>query len=247
MSFEHPIVWTDENVSRLWDYYSRTPPYSDFYFSKMYGDRVLKKSVLPLGQPLNVLDFGCGPGFIWEHLCKLKSNWSYTGIDFSLESIEKILAKGNGKVNFRGAYHVKKLPTELPSEEYDLILLLEVVEHLKDDYLKSTLSEARRLLKPGGCLLITTPNEEDLLKATRFCPDCGALFHDWQHVRSWSVGGLENCLNQHSFVLQRVQTLDFTAIGLTRNLARLARKILRGNSGRPHMMAVFQKAPQSPL
>ena len=27
MAFEHPIEWTDENVSRLWDYYSRTPPY----------------------------------------------------------------------------------------------------------------------------------------------------------------------------------------------------------------------------
>jgi 2-polyprenyl-3-methyl-5-hydroxy-6-metoxy-1,4-benzoquinol methylase len=202
MSFEHPIEWTDENVSRLWDYYSRTPPYSDVYFSKQYGERVLRESKLPLHESLNVLDFGCGPGFIWEHLCNLNANWKYTGIDFSITSIDKVLKKGVKHPKFVGAHRITELPTELQSANYDLVLLLEVVEHLKDDYLNNTLKEVQRLLKPGGVLLVTTPNEEDLLRSTRFCPDCGAIFHDWQHVRSWSVEKLEKCLNKYGFALR---------------------------------------------
>jgi len=36
---EHPIVWDDEKVRRLWDYYSRTPPYRDMYFARLFGAR----------------------------------------------------------------------------------------------------------------------------------------------------------------------------------------------------------------
>ena len=36
----HPIEWTDEKVSRLWNYYSHTPPYSEMYFAKVLGDRM---------------------------------------------------------------------------------------------------------------------------------------------------------------------------------------------------------------
>jgi hypothetical protein len=45
---EHILEWMDEKVSRLWDYYARTHPYCDIYFSKVFGDRILKKSGLPV-------------------------------------------------------------------------------------------------------------------------------------------------------------------------------------------------------
>ena len=241
MAFEHPIEWTDTNVSRLWDYYSRTPPYSEIYFSKVFGDRILKKSGLPLNQEIEVLDFGCGPGFIWEHLCKLNSAWNYTGLDFSPDSVKKLAVSAKDHPKFNGAHHVSQLPTALPSAQYDAVLLFEVVEHLKNEYLDSTLVEAKRLLKRGGVLVVTTPNDEDLTKSTRFCPDCGALFHEWQHVRAWTVTTLSNRLNQHGFDLRQAHTLDFGAHGFVSKGVRLARRLFRGNPGIPHMIAVFQK------
>jgi SAM-dependent methyltransferase len=241
MTFEHQIEWNDKNVSRLWDYYSRTPPYSEIYFSKVLGDRILKKSGLPLNQEIDVLDFGCGPGFIWEHLCKLGSAWNYTGLDFSPDSVAKLRTNAKDRPKFKGVHHISQLPVSLPSEHYDVVLMIEVVEHLKDEYLDSALSEARRLLKRGGVLVITTPNDEDLSKSTRFCPDCGALFHEWQHVRSWTVASLANRLKQHGFDLCKAHTLDFVAHGFVRRSVRLARRLFRGIRGTPHMIAVYQK------
>lgn len=57
---EHEIEWGDRKVSRLWNYYSRTPPYSEIYFSKLFGHHILRQSGLPLRESLVVLDFGCG-------------------------------------------------------------------------------------------------------------------------------------------------------------------------------------------
>jgi len=56
------------------------------------------------------------------------------------------------------------------------VLLIEVVEHLKSDILDATLREIHRIMRPGGVLLITTPNNEDLSRSMKFCPDCGAIF-----------------------------------------------------------------------
>lgn len=237
---EHAIEWTNEQVSRLWNYYSRTPPYNDMYFSKLFGDKLLKKCRLPLHQDLRVLDFGCGPGFIWEHLRDLQSHWEYTGLDFSPDSVRLLSEKANGHSRFGGGLHATQLPTDLAAAHFDAVLLFEVVEHLKDEYLDATLAEVTRVLKPGGVLAISTPNEEDLRASTKFCPECGALFHEWQHVRSWSVSSLSAMLSQYGFKLRSAETLDFVAQGPLRRTVRLARKLL-GRKVNPHMIAAFQK------
>lgn len=243
----HDIEWTDSQVSRLWDYYARTPPYSDLYFARRFGRQILADSGLPLQQPLDVLDFGCGPGFMWDHLQELGAAWKYTAIDFSADSVAAIARRAAGCAQFRDAVHVTLLPTAMSAAAFDVILLIEVVEHLKDAYLEATLHEAARLLKPGGVLVISTPNEEDLSQARRFCPSCGAVYHEWQHVRSWSIGSLQSCLAAHGFRLAHHRTTDYQArepaLG-SRMLA--ARRALRRALGRPrhdpHMLAVFQKA-----
>lgn len=237
---EHPIEWDDAKVSRLWDYYSRTPPYSEIYFSKVVGDRVLTESELP-SQPLDVVDFGCGPGFMWEHIRRMRPAWRYVGLDFSPESVRKVIEKGAGNPQFGGAHHLASLPSTLPSSHADVVMLIEVVEHLRDEHLRGTLTEAARLLKPGGVLLITTPNEEDLNKATRFCPECGSIFHEWQHLRSWSVRSLSQAVEPFHLQLQRSKTLDLTARNLTRKLVGLGRRVLHGPRPAPHMLALFQK------
>jgi SAM-dependent methyltransferase len=237
---EHPIVWDDEKISRLWDYYSRTPPYSDIYFSKVVGDRVILTSDLPM-QALDVIDFGCGPGFMWDHIRTLRPNWRYVGLDFSPDSVAALQTKAHGHAGFGGAHHIKQLPSQVPAASADVVMLIEVVEHLRDEHLNTTLTEAGRLLKAGGVLLITTPNEENLTKSTQHCPECGATYHAWQHVRSWSVRTLEQCLLQHGFELKRAKALDFTERNLTRKMVALGRRLMHGPRPAPHLIAVFQK------
>lgn len=238
---EHPIQWDDAKVSRLWDYYARTPPYSEIYFSKLFGDQMLLRSGLPLGESLIVLDFGCGPGFIWEHMLKLGATWRYTALDFSPDSVQKAQQRGRGHPQFDGATQVTGLPSSLPSGHYDAVLLFEVVEHLNDSHLDGTIREVTRLLKPGGVVVVSTPNEEQLADATHFCPECGAVYHEWQHVRSWSVPSLARYLAHHGLQLRNAQTLDFRANSLKRKLLKLGRRMMHGKRPEPHMIAVFQK------
>jgi 2-polyprenyl-3-methyl-5-hydroxy-6-metoxy-1,4-benzoquinol methylase len=247
MISEHPIEWTDENVSRLWNYYSKTPPYCDMYFSKLFGKYILQQSKLPTTDNLEVLDFGCGPGYLWDHAVKLDAAWSYTGIDFSSDSIAKLDERASGHKQFRGAHAISRLPTDLPTNHFDVALLVEVVEHLNPTYLSATFHEVQRVVKRGGIVVISTPNEEDLSASPSFCPECGAIFHPWQHVRSWSIDSLSKSMQQVGFSLRHYSILDLTEKGLSaksvfRRSKRLMRSVLTGRwTTPPHLIATFQK------
>lgn len=240
MFVEHPIDWDDTKVARLWDYYavnSQVP-----YFSELHGLDVLRQSNLPLSEPLSVIDFGCGPGFIWQHLKNSGSAWRYTGIDFSATSVEKLRKRADGDSNFVEARQVEGIPTPLEGGAYDVMLLLEVVEHLNDQHLDATFGEAARLVRRGGHLVISTPNDENLALTTKLCPECGAKFHEWQHVRSWSSDALVKHLAGFGFTPVRVLTLNLSMLGLMRGTAdRLLALARRRRRAKPHMIVVFKR------
>lgn len=242
----HDIEWNDQQVSRLWNYYARTPHYSDQYFAKLFGRWLLSGAALPTREPLEVLDFGCGPGFMWEHIRAVAPAWRYTGLDFSPASVAATSARGAGQPGFRQAVLAREVPTQFDDAAFDIVLLVEVVEHLKDSYLEGTLKEAARLLKTGGVVVISTPNEEDLDRSRKFCPACGAVFHEWQHVRSWSAESLREALAVHGFREVRKVTTNFVEKGWSPvALATRGMRWVRTLTGRrrpaPHLLAVFQK------
>jgi SAM-dependent methyltransferase len=237
---EHEINWDSRAVSRLWDYYSKTPPYSEAYFSKLFGKRLLKYSSLPLNEQIDVLDFGSGPGFIWDHMVGLGVMWNYFALDSSRASVSSLVHKADGHPRFKIAKHVTQLPTDWPDEKFDAVLLLEVVEHLGDDLLHATLSEVSRLLKQGGVVVVSCPNNEDLSKATKFCPECGAVFHEWQHVRNWNEITLSACMSKYGLKMRSIKTLDFSIIGVFR-IVKSWIKAVMGRPNRPHMISVFVK------
>ncbi|MBK5307539.1 MAG: class I SAM-dependent methyltransferase [Frankiaceae bacterium] len=59
-------------------------------------------------------------------------------------------------------WDLEQVPYPLDSEAYDAVVMTEVYEHLRD-YPMRSLEECRRVLKPGGYLLLTTPNAAYLL------------------------------------------------------------------------------------
>ena len=102
---------------------------------------------------LNILDIGCGGGLISEPMARLGGD--VTGIDASKKNIEvaKIHSKkSNLKINY-----LNKSPEQLDvKNEYDIILNLEIVEHVDNVnlYIKSCYS----LLKKGGLMFTATLN-----------------------------------------------------------------------------------------
>jgi 2-polyprenyl-3-methyl-5-hydroxy-6-metoxy-1,4-benzoquinol methylase len=200
-----PLKWDDETLSRFWSYYSQFP---ELYFSYQKGRDVVAyvRNKLPAGA--SVLDYGCGPGHLLPHL--LDAGFVVNGADITLDTIGSAVSL-EGYGNFKGFDTIDGLLRK--GQQFDVVFLLEVIEHLDDDWLDKTLRQARGLLKKGGLLIVTTPNEERLEDSMVYCPVANVTFHRWQHMRSWSAASLAQTLAAHGFNEVSVETRNFEAAG----------------------------------
>lgn len=209
----HEIVWTEEKVSRLWGYYSDNDCYQEEYFSYQAGRIVTKLIQRCVGlRKLNaILDYGCGPGFMIEALLeRLRPEQACYGLDFSEEAIAVVGHKFANHPSFGGAVWAETLPSVHQNHSMDMVIALEVMEHLEEDNLHAAFKEIHRILKPRGYVVLTTPNREKLAKSKVICPDCGAIFHRWQHIRTWNVDTLTRFMNKCGFKKTFLLETNFT-------------------------------------
>ena len=126
-----------------------------------------------------VLDYGVGSGFgtllLSQHASRV------VGVDVFPKTIafcKKFHRKPNTKfIRIRDSY-----TTPFPDNHFDVVTSFQVIEHVKD--VERYLCELRRVLKPGGTIIITTPN-----KGYRLLP----FQKPWngEHIREYSNHGLQ--------------------------------------------------------
>lgn len=128
---------------------------------------------LPFVQPIvqiypegQVLDIGCGRG---EWLALLReNNIAGYGIDLDEGMLHNCLQNDLKVLREDACNHLK----DLPDESLLTICAFHVVEHLPFEQLQELVKEAQRVLKPGGLLIMETPNPENLMVgATEFYLD----------------------------------------------------------------------------
>ncbi len=100
-----------------------------------------------LGPDVRVLDVGCGSGAMLDRLSQTSP---CTGVDLVPDCVRHTLAKGHARVANADA---GRLP--FPDGSFDLLLATDVIEHCPDD--AAVLAEFRRVLAPGGRLLVSVP------------------------------------------------------------------------------------------
>jgi 2-polyprenyl-3-methyl-5-hydroxy-6-metoxy-1,4-benzoquinol methylase len=105
----------------------------------------------------NVLDAGCGAGYGSNILAQYCSK--VTAIDISSEAIEWCKENYGSRRNLE---FIQASLIKLPFKDstFDCIVNLEVIEHVQKDIQEAFLKEARRVLKPNGILIISTPNKK---------------------------------------------------------------------------------------
>jgi SAM-dependent methyltransferase len=109
----------------------------------------LDSMFLAQSAPGALLDVGCGDG---SFLVRMKSRgWDVAGVDFDAKAIAT--AKRKHGLNL---HHGDLAQVNFPGDKFDAITLNHVIEHVPLPL--DLLAECRRILKPGGRLIVVTPN-----------------------------------------------------------------------------------------
>lgn len=165
--------------------------------------------------PGSLLDVGCGSGVLLARM--QKRGWKVTGIDVDPAAVET--AKQKYGVDAHAG-----VPADLVAKgrTFDIITSDHVIEHVVDpiDFLR----QCRRLLHPGGRLVLKTPNAKSFgLK--RYGGAWWGLDPP-RHLRIFTVAALRQCAQQAGFT----QVSSFTSsanadriMGASRIIARLGK------------------------
>lgn len=98
----------------------------------------------------DLLELGCGEGRGVSLLAPLAK--SYVGIDKIAAVVQGLCSTYPEYTFMDGVFP----PFPFQDNQFDTIVTFQVIEHVKKD--EEFIKEIHRVLKPGGCALITTPN-----------------------------------------------------------------------------------------
>jgi 2-polyprenyl-3-methyl-5-hydroxy-6-metoxy-1,4-benzoquinol methylase len=228
----HEVEWSPEKVARVWDFYGSIDAFRPLYFSAHSGAAIVERTDRELGlRGKRVLDFGAGHGDLLAHF--FARGIAASGLEFSAGSAKATRERFVSEPLFGGIEVAEELPASYADESFDVVFLVEVVEHLLEPQLAPTVREVERLLAPGGHVVVTAPNAEVLVLEHVRCPDCGATFHRWEHQRSLTAASLSQLFGR--FEIVRSEAVNWSPGG------SLVARLLRRRRGTPHLFYVGRR------
>lgn len=139
-------------------------------------DYVMRKYIQPQAK-LRILDLGCGAGWLTAYLARYGEA---TGVDFAAEAIAAAQETYGTQAHYVVADAASPTLGLSDDSKFDLIVSSEVVEHVEDH--QAYVHQAAAFLKPGGWLVLTTPNRrfwDDYQKDTERFQEWGQPIENW--------------------------------------------------------------------
>jgi 2-polyprenyl-3-methyl-5-hydroxy-6-metoxy-1,4-benzoquinol methylase len=120
--------------------------------------KALRKMAKQIPENSEILDAGSGLGQYAWRMSQMNRNWIIKGVDIDNVQVEDcnnfFSRAGKGE---RVKFSTADLTTFMESGKYNLILSVDVMEHIKDD--EQVFHNFYHSLKPGGRLLLSTPSD----------------------------------------------------------------------------------------
>ena len=147
----------------------------------------------------NICELGCGNGFLANNLATM--GYEVIGVDESESGIRIARSNSEPKAEFHVAGIDSKLVEVMGGRVFDLILSVEVIEHL---YFPSGLLDvAQKILRPKGKLVLTTPYhgyaKNLMIALLNRCDSHYNPLWDGGHIKFFSVNTLTELIERYGF------------------------------------------------
>jgi SAM-dependent methyltransferase len=170
--------------------------------------RLLERQFPVDRRPIEILDFGCGTGAFLEHLERFGT---VRAVDADPSAVAFCHTRGRAEVQL--VPPGDRLP--FPDDSFDLVTTLDVIEHIDDDV--GALAELRRVLRPGGRLLVAVP---------AFMFLWGKQDEVSHHRRRYTARTLRRALADAGFEVDRTSYFN-TVLFIPIAAVRLGRRLVR--------------------
>jgi len=169
---------------------------------------------LPSNSDLKIIDLGCGTGSLVSGL-KNSGYKNVYGIDVSLENIEQ------GKLadlDINQAEIIDFLDQSIENNKhYDVVFLMDVLEHLDDDELYDVVDKVRQVLSSNGIFIIKTINAESIISGM-------GRYMDITHERSFTSHSMKELMS--AFGYKELEILN-SKINKPKNIREFLRSLIR--------------------
>lgn len=112
----------------------------------------------------SLLDLGCGDGRFVSEMSRERTGKKFLGVDYSKRAIELARAL-NPDLDYRVADITKE---GIGDGQFDVVTMIEVIEHIPPDELPVFLERAVSFLRPGGRLILTVPHRNNPVSDKHF-------------------------------------------------------------------------------
>ena len=169
----------------------------------------------------SILDLGCGPG---TFLGRYTEGFDRAvGVDLAQAQIDYAKEKYRSERLYFTAADAIEFTRK---EKFDVIVSIEVIEHLPAIRTQAFLKRIYELLKPGGTVILATPNYVSLWPVIEWCVSkVGHVDYLQQHINHFTVPRLEQELTRAGFIIQNRRTIFLISPFLACCSSRIAKLV----------------------
>jgi len=149
VKYDEVTYWNQKrDVLKVW---------KQFYWNEDYF-RFFVREVLRPQKATNVLDFGCGYGYLGQVLLPLlPAGSSYSGIELDQDQIKEAMEYFS-ETPYQHEFFEENIYDWRPAKQYDLVVALFLLSNMQNP--QTVLEKMKQSLTPGGTILLMDANEE---------------------------------------------------------------------------------------
>jgi 2-polyprenyl-3-methyl-5-hydroxy-6-metoxy-1,4-benzoquinol methylase len=202
--------------------------YTDYIserINKQYGYRgTVHNAITLLGSDIRGagerkwLDVGCGLGYLLD--VAFDHGFAVKGLEFNPTAVAKLRAKYTFPVATGGVETLDE------SEQFDVISLLDVIEHLRNPF--EDLTRLRQAINPGGVLIVSTMDSDSIVSRL-----LGKRLEDFrrtrEHLYFFSRETIQRTLEKHGWETVQIRSIGHTfQLGALLDRTRMISPLLGG-------------------